>query len=357
VEDFRRPPHHGKTRDRTVSNAGRMSHGLPGRAGMSLRTQRALTKLVEKLSWVIFLVCLSGECVGGRVVASSWSSSDETPATDLQEVKTLARQHRWGNAATQVDALLKQHPDDPRLFYWRGVAHFQMEDNIGAIMAFRSAERLGLNSADLHKSLGFAYWRIHQYTLFERQIEKVIQLNPSDYESYYALGRHYQSVRDDCTKAEEYLHKAIQLKPDEPKVIFSLAVCQEMLGNRAGAMLTYVKAMQMVEAKHEKYSWPFQEMARLLLAQDPEQALKLAQRAVELAPQLDAAHQILAKVEDAMGKYPEAIAELLTVAKLDPSNPSPHYALFVLYKKTHDLEAAQAQLKQFEELNALYAQP
>ncbi len=324
---------------------------------MSLGTQRVLTELAEKLSWVILLACLSGDCLGGWVVASPGPSNDETPPADLQEVKTLARQHRWSEAATHVDALLKQHPDDPRLFYWRGVARFQMADSIGAIMAFRSAERLGLDTADLHKSLGFAYWKIHQYILFEQQIEKAIQLNPSDYESYYALGRHYQSIRDDCTKAEEYLHKAIQLKPDEPKIIFSLAVCQEMLGHRDDAMATYTEAMHLVEAKHEMYPWPFQEMARLLLSQDPEQALKLAQRAVELAPQLDAAHQILAKVEESMGKYPEAIAELLTVARLDPANPSPHYALFVLYKKTHDLEAAQAQLKQFEELNALYAQP
>ena len=234
---------------------------------------------------------------------------------------------------------------------------FQLSDNIGAIMAFRSAERRGLNTAELHKSLGLAYWRIHQYLLFEQQMDRAIQLNPRDYELYYSLARHYQSIRDDCTKAEEYLHKAIQLKPDEPKIIFSLAVCQEMFGHREDAMSSYTEAMQVVEAKHEKYPWPFQEMARLLLPQDPEQALKLAQRAVELAPQLDAAHQILAKVEDALGKYPEAIAEQLTVARLDPANPSPHYALFVLYKKTHNLEAAQAQLKQFEELNALYAQP
>jgi Flp pilus assembly protein TadD len=324
---------------------------------MSLRAQRVLTELGKKLSWVILLACLSGNCLGGLVVASPWSSSDQTPPADLQQIKTLARQHRWSDAATQVDALLKKHPDDPRLYYWRGFVRFQLSDNIGAIMAFRSAERLGLDTADLHRSLGFACWKIHQYNLFEQQLEKAIQLNPSDYESYYALGRHYQSIRDDCTKAEEYFHKAIQLKPDEAKVIFSLAVCQEMLGHRDDAISSYTEAMNLVEAKHEKYPWPFQEMARLLLSQDPEQALKLAQRAVELAPQLDAAHQILAKVEESMGKYPEAIAELLTVARLDPANPSPHYALFVLYKKTHDLEAAQAQLKQFQELNALYAQP
>jgi tetratricopeptide (TPR) repeat protein len=324
---------------------------------MSQRTQRVLRGLGGKLSWVLLLACLMGDCVGCLAVASPWSPNEQTQPADLQEVKTLARQHRWSEAATQIETLLKQHPDDSRLFYWRGVVRFQTEDTLGAITAFRSAERLGMNTADLHKSLGFAYWRIHQYVLFERQMEKAIELNPSDYESYYTLGRHYQSIRDDCTHAEELLHKAIQLKPDETKVIFSLAVCQEMLGHREDAMSTYVEAMHLVETKHEKYSWPFQEMARLLLGQDPEQALKLAQRAVELAPQLDAAHQILAKVEDAMGRYPEAIAELLTAARLDPSNPSPHYALFVLYRKTHDPEAAQAQLKQFEELNSLYAQP
>jgi tetratricopeptide (TPR) repeat protein len=332
------------------------ARGLLQQPAMSKRTQRVRFCLAERVCLAVLLICLISDCLGTLTMASPLSSSDQTSAADLQEVKTLARQQRWSEAATQVEALLKQHPDDSQLFYWRGVVRFQMKDNIGAIMAFRSAERLGLNTAALHKSLGLAYWRIHQYGLFERQMERVIQLNPLDYEPYYDLGRHYQSIRDDCTHAEDLLQKAIQLKPDDPKIIFSRGVCQEMLGHRQDAMSSYVEAMHWVETKHEKYSWPFQEMARLLLGQDPQQALKLAQRAVELEPELDAAHQILAKVEDALGKYPEAIAELLTVARLDPSNPSPHYSLFVLYKKTNDPEAAQAQLKQFDELNTLYAQ-
>src|ERR1017187_3361447 len=147
---------------------------------MGKRTQRVLTGLAGKLSWVILLGCLIGDCVGGFVVASPRSSSDENPPADLQEVRTLARQHRWKEAATQIESLLKQHPDDSQLFYWRGVVRFQLADNIGAIMAFRSAERLGMNTADLHKALGFAYWRIHQYSLFERQLQKVMQLNPLD---------------------------------------------------------------------------------------------------------------------------------------------------------------------------------
>jgi tetratricopeptide (TPR) repeat protein len=324
---------------------------------MSKRPQRVRFRFAERLVLAVLLTYLISDCLGTLAIASPSSAGDRIQPADLQEIRTLARQHRWSDAAAQIEILLKQHPDDSQLFYWRGFVRFQLSDNIGAIIAFRSAERLGLNTSDLHRSLGLAYWRIHQYLLFERQMDKAIQLNSQDYEPYYALGRHYQSIRDDCTHAEELLQKALQLRPDEPKIIFSMGVCQEMLGHREDAMSTYTEAMHVVEAKHEKYSWPFQEMARLLLAQDPEQALKLAQRAVELQPDLDAAHQILAKVEDAMGKYPEAIAELLTVTRLDPSNASPHYALFVLYKKAHNPQAAEAQLKQFEELKALYAQP
>jgi Flp pilus assembly protein TadD len=343
---------------RDSANTGNIekTHIHLSQLGMKNRTPRLLRRLAEPRCWVVMLACVVCQCLGTPAVASAWSSSDETRATDLQEVKNLTRQHRWGEAATEIEALLKKHPTDPQILYLQGVVRFKRADNIGAIMAFRSAERQGLNTEELHKSLGLAYWQIHQYSLFERQMKRAIQINPSDYEPYYALARHLQSINESCTQAEELLAKAIQLKPDEPKIIFSLGVCQEMSGHRADAMSTYVKAMQMVEAKHEKYSWPFQEMARLLLAQDPEQALKLAQRAVELAPDLDAAHQILAKVEDVMGNYPQAISDLLSAARLDPSNPSPHYALFLIYTKTRDPEAARAQLKEFEELNALYAQ-
>ncbi|MGI0085188.1 MAG: tetratricopeptide repeat protein, partial [Nitrososphaerales archaeon] len=269
-------------------------------------------------------------------------------------LQQLIRQKRWNEAAQWLQDLSREYPNNPDIDYWQGVVRFQLKDPIGAIMAFRAAERLGLDTAALHKSLGLTYYLIHQYMLFELEMKKATQVNPSDNEPFYYLGRYYETTRNNFARALQLFDRALELKPDNAKSLYNRGYCLEMLGRLTAAEDNYEKAIQLTKDSRERFSWPYQGMASVLLKTDPQQALSFAQEAIELQPKLDSNHLILAKVEEHLGNLSEAIQEFQLAAQLDLTNAAPHYSLSRLYAKIGDRKAAQTQLKIFKELNDVY---
>jgi len=271
-----------------------------------------------------------------------------------RQLEGLIHQKHWAEAGELVGVLIQKDPTNPRLHFWQGMVKFEGNDPIGAIAAFRSAERLGLDTEGLHKALGLTYYVIHQYVLFEQQMDKSIKMDPTDFEPVYYLGRYYETTRNNFSRARDFFDRAVALKPDDTKSIFNRGYCLEMMGRLDDARTSYENAIQLVEKIQEHYSWPYQGMARLLLTSDPEQALLFAEKAVKLEPDLDSNHLVLAKVEERMQKIPEAISELQIVTRLNPNSAPPHYALARLYKRTGNPQAAHAQIEEFNKLNSIY---
>lgn len=271
-----------------------------------------------------------------------------------KQVEGLIHQKHWAEAGELVGELIQKDPTNPRWQFWQGMVRFEGNDPINAIAAFRSAERLGLDTEGLHKALGLTYYVIHQYILFEQQMDKAIKMDPNDYEPVYYLGRYYETTRNNFSRARDFFDRAVALNPNDTKSTFNRGYCLEMMGRLDDARTSYEKAIQLVELNHERYSWPYQGMARLLLTSDPEQALHFAEKAVNLEPNLDSNHLMLAKVEERMQKIPEAISELQIVTRLNPNSAPPHYALARLYKRIGNPQAEHAQIDEFNKLNSIY---
>jgi len=305
--------------------------------------------------WCIFFLTLLP--VPSQTQTNSTIPEPNNPAAiseSERQLEGLIHQKRWAEAGELVGELIQKDAANPRLHFWQGRVRFEGNDPIGAIVAFRSAERLGLDTEGLHKALGLTYYVIHQYILFEQQMDKAIRVDPTDYEPLYYLGRYYETTRNNFSRARDFFDRAVALKPNDTKSIFNRGYCLEMMGRLDEARTNYEKAIQLVEETQERYSWPYQGMARLLLTSDPEQALHFAERAVKLEPALDSNHLVLAKVEERMQKIPEAISELQTVTHLNPTSAAPHYALARLYKRIGNPEAAGAQIEEFNKLNSIY---
>ena len=267
----------------------------------------------------------------------------------------LVREERWHEARGLAHELVWNNTNDPIIFYWLGGALLKLNDPIGAIQAMRSAERRGLDNALLHEALGTAYYNINQYILFKQQMEKAIKLDPTRYEPFYYLGSYLESIHSDFAGALEFFEKAVQRNPDHIKSWYHKGFCLEALGRRSGAYSTYETAIQLVEKKHERFSLPYQSMARLLLQIDePGPALRFARTAVELEPNLDSSHLVMAKVYERLGKLAEAVEELRAAVRLNPTNALPRYVLSRIYTKLGNREAAQAELKIFKKINRHY---
>jgi len=266
----------------------------------------------------------------------------------------LVRQKRWKEVAELAQEVSLKNPDDPSHFYWLGIARLQLHDPVRAVQALRSAEKLGLNTALFHEGLGLAYYELNQYLLFEQQMERASELDPRDSRPLYYLGLYHVTIKSDVAIALNYFDRALRLRPDDAKSIYQKGNCLEKMGRPKEARESYTVAISLVEKGGEPLGWPFQGMARLLLEEDPREALHFAKKAVEVEPNEYSNHLLLAKVHERLGNLPEAIREAQVATTQNATSSRARYALFKLYRQAGDDQASETELKMFEKLKAVY---
>jgi len=274
--------------------------------------------------------------------------------SDSSQLLDLLRHQRWSEAAKVAPELAKQHPNDPMIFYGLGLARMNLRDAIHAIAALRTAEKLGLDTVALHEALGMSYYTIHQYILFQNEIEGAIRLDPTNYQPFYLRGRYRESVQNDFVGALRDFDKATELNPEDTRSRYYKGYCLQSIGHHGEAREAYESAIRLVETKHERFSLPYQGLAQLLLDAQPERALALARKAVELEPNLDSNHLVTAKIFEQLGRRREAIQELQMAVRLDPTNASPRFMLARIYAKVGNRQSAQTELEMFQKVKELY---
>ncbi len=308
------------------------------------------------VSAALVLACGRNVSLAIQKPSLSLRSVNSTAGRDenIALLQALLLRSQWAEAEKLATVMVKKNPSNPIPYYGLGIARWRMDDPVGTIRALRRAEGLGLNSDNLHKLLGLAYYRLHQFFLFKLEMNRALQVDPNDYEAYYSLGRYSISNDNNYTGALSFLRKAVELKPDFTRGIYYLGYCEERLGHDREAQTDYERAIALAKSSHNKFSLPFQGMARLLLWSNAKEAAHFAQMAVQREPQVDSNHFVLAQADEQLGQLPEAAQELLTAVRLNPTKSSYHYVLFKLYSRMGKDSEAQGQLREVEKLNALY---
>jgi tetratricopeptide (TPR) repeat protein len=268
---------------------------------------------------------------------------------------SLAARKDWRGVANAAGAWARQRPLDPMAYYWLGVALWQGDDKTGSIYALRRAEVLGLNTAFLHKSLGLAYYSINQFILFRRQMEKAAELDPKDPQPHFQIGRFLESVPHDYAQGLEYFQKAVILDPGDGRSAAYRAYCLEMLGRSDQAREGYETSVRLLEARGDKFSWPYYRLAQMMLvANDAPQSLVWARRAVALEPDAAINHYVLGKLHMQMNHSGEALEELRAAVRLDPKSTAAHYLLASVYSVLGREEEARAERVMFSRLKSAY---
>jgi superkiller protein 3 len=267
-------------------------------------------------------------------------------------ISELARVNRWRDVAVLAEETHRKQPDDSTALYWLGISRVKLHEPVGAVRAFRAAEKLGLDTALSHEGLALAYYDLNQFVLFEEQMKKAAVLDPKDATVYFYLGYYRWTVRGDAPGALEMYEKALQLHPDDWKSLYQAGYCLERMGKPTDARDLYTKAISLIK-KGDPFGWPYQGMARLLMDDQSDAALDFAKEAVRLQPDESSNHLILAEVYERVGKLPEAIQEAEKAASQNPTDSESRYFLYKLYRQVGDPRAPQA-LKMFQQVKALY---
>lgn len=326
----------------------------PGKAATCMAGCGPRNRMNRILSIVgFFFLCaavLSGQSLPANPLVPDSPGTVVHPHLSISE---LARSNRWKEVAALADETHRKQPDDPTALYWLGISHLKLHEPVASVQAFRSAERLGLNTALSHEGLALAYYDLNQFVLFEEQMKKAAALDPHDSIPYFYLGLYRWTIRADAPGALEFFDKALQLHPDDWKSLYQAGNCLEQMGKLTEARDHYTKAISLVGTNGDPFGWPYQGMARLLLDDKPEAALDFATKAVSLQPEEYSNHVILAKVYERLGKLPDAIREAESATAKNPNDSTSRYFLYRLYRQAGDPRAAQA-LKSFQQVKTLY---
>ena len=227
-------------------------------------------------------------------------------------------------------------------------------DKLAATQHFHAAEELGLKTPYLHKALGLAYYDANQFVLFEQQMERAIATDAGDPQPHFHLGRYLESVKSDFAGALEHFERVISLDPEHTRGQYFAGFCLEMLDRRNEAAERYQAAVQLSKRNDQRFSWPYQGLARLAIQSDPDQARLWAEKAVELEPEVFENHFVVARVRQQTGEFRQAVAAANEAVRVNPNHAASHYLLFTANRKLGHLATAQRHLSMFQKLKKLY---
>lgn len=327
--------------------------------------RQMFTTALLRLLWVLVAsvsvglhqpVEASGQSMTQLQIDDAPSETSPSPAstTAATQLSQLVNKGDWKETSALAQERSRQEPGDATGWYYLGLAAMHFHDPIGAIKGLRKAEGLGLDIAYLHQALGIAYYNLHQFILFQQQMERSIALAPEDYKPYFYMGQFFESIRNDFPGAREYFAKATRLQPAHTGSWYHEGYCLEVSGQRIEARGAYETAIKSLKETHERFSLPDQGIARLLADDAPAEALEFAHKAIELEPNLSSNHLVIAKIYEKLGRLSEAKDELRTAERLDPTSASTHFMLARIYSKAGDREAAEAEIELFKQVNRIY---
>lgn len=117
------------------------------------------------------------------------------------------------------DKYIKENPDNPDLYYVRGLSKNILRKFDEAIADYDKAIELNPKYVKAYVDRGTAKRHLNDYTGAEKDYQKALELDPNNYGAYVYFGalKHEQK---DYEASEKYLNKAIELDPDNEHAYF-----------------------------------------------------------------------------------------------------------------------------------------
>jgi len=244
-----------------------------------------------------------------------------------------------------IDALLKDYPNEARLYNLRGSCHKALGQLDKAVKSYEQALMIKPNYVDAHYKLGNTLKALGQLDEAVQSYEKALIINPNSAEvlnnlanTFKALGqldtaiKHCEAVlviKPDCADiynnignmlyelgqldgAVKSYEKALAIKPDYAEAFYNLGVIFQALGQLDGAVKYYEQAIAIFPDYFKAYSnlgVTLYEQGQLNAAvKHYEQALTVKPDCAEAHSNLGLVLQDLDQLDQAVEHYEQAIA-------------------------------------------------
>jgi tetratricopeptide (TPR) repeat protein len=200
-------------------------------------------------------------------------------------------------------------------------------------------------SAEDLKNVAQAYVLLSDYTDADRWMSRALEMDRSDAEIWYSLGRLRYSEQK-FGEAAQCFEQTLKLAPKNVKAEYNLGLAFEGLNRTDDAVIAYRQAIAWQEAgPPEKVSeQPLLDLAIVLLHQGKlDEAQSLLLRAVAIAPADVRIREQLGQLYMQEGNFAEGGKHLEIATRLDPGKSNLHFLLGQAYRHLGRQQDAKAQ--------------
>jgi tetratricopeptide (TPR) repeat protein len=268
------------------------------------------------------------------------------------------RQGRFDEAIPMLKRACELLPKSPVPRALLGLSYFQKGDFTSARRELASALRLNLDDSIAKLFLARSQVELGDLTSAVKLLEQLRQKDPHNVEALYSLGMAYSKLAEitlgDIPAADpssylleyllgkaaeakgmtadavEHYKKAIEKAPDASEdLYYNYAHVLWVTGDISNALAAYRHALS-INSYDYRANW---EAARIILPQDPQEAYTLANRSLELRPNVPEALTVRGRALLALKRPKEAVEDLRQASLLDPEDDATHFQLARAYRQ------------------------
>jgi tetratricopeptide (TPR) repeat protein len=340
--------------------AAKLRHAIQLRPD-SPEAQCTLGEVLEKKGDVVGAVAayrkaseLSPADAAARQALERLSKPSAAPARD-DAARTAAlegyiRAGRYAEAEPLLVAYVEEHPQSSWGYYALGYSRFAQRKVGESIQALARSLELDVTNAEAHKILGRSLMVIGRFDAAQVEFEQGIRYKPDSAEIHYNLGK-LHSIQDNWEPARKAFEAALRIDPSYAEALDGLGFALEALGDDAGAVARYEKAIALNDARQGRFASAHVNLSAYYnRTGETEKALDNARKAIALDPKSDRAWFQKAKGDEQQERFQEAADALNQAIALNPRASSYYYVLSGLYRRLGKAEESRQALDSFKRL-------
>jgi tetratricopeptide (TPR) repeat protein len=283
-----------------------------------------------------------------RLAAGSVGGNDDRAR--MADLEGYIRQEKYQEAEPLLASYVQDHPRSTWGWYALGYSQFAQQKIGESIRSLARSLQLDVRNADAHKILGRSLMIIGRFDAAQVEFEQGIRYDPGSAEMQYNLGK-LLSIQDNWEPARKAFEAALRLDPDYVEALDALGFALEALGDDAGAVTQYEKAIALNDARHGTFASAHVNLSAYYnRTGHPDKALAYAKQALALDPKSDRALFQKARADERENRLDEAVDALNRAIAINPRASSYYYVLAGVYRRMGWTDESRKALDTFKRL-------
>src|SRR5580698_8760262 len=131
---------------------------------------------------ILILLLLGFPCASYSLVHSAWATGGQgaSPSDEFQKALAALQAKHFDEALAELTTAQGEHPDDPRIHNFRGIALAQLGKNDEAANEYAAAIRLDPRMENAYRNLGFLKWTLGNTAEARESLQRAVKLSPAD---------------------------------------------------------------------------------------------------------------------------------------------------------------------------------